>query len=444
MSSETFCVLPWLHAATLTDGSVQLCCVSGSGSGINLNEQTLADYWNSEYVKDARRRMLAGEKVPACRRCYLQEAHGRKSHRIVENEVWRERRGEHAIAQLVNQTAADGTLDAPLQYIDLRLGNTCNMQCVMCQPRESSRWLPTARKLSELCEDPELRATWYRKSSIDTSRFEWYRNPAFWSNLKTFLPHVKEIIIAGGEPFLIKEQFAFVKACCEAGEANHIRLRYHTNGTIFPEELTTYWEQFEQVHFFVSIDGIGNVADYVRHPSDWKAIEAAIRRFDSLGQNTLTNFNFTTHALNVYRIPEVFEWADSSGLRNRQSFSNLQDFVNTGLVLDPAFQDIRVLPAAYKEVVTDKIGDYVKTRLAGQAVDKLAAILSFMNSEDHAEKMPSLVEYTAMLDRLRGSDLLETFPELTPYWIRYRSARLAAAPGAGPYRRRRKRSAAQS
>ena len=45
-----------------------------------------------------------------------------------------------------------------VQYIDLRLGNTCNMQCVMCQPRESSRWLPTARRLSELCQDPELKA----------------------------------------------------------------------------------------------------------------------------------------------------------------------------------------------------------------------------------------------------------------------------------------------
>jgi MoaA/NifB/PqqE/SkfB family radical SAM enzyme len=125
MASETFCVLPWVHAATLTDGNVQLCCVAGRGSGVNLNEQTLSEYWNSEHVRDARRRMLAGRKVKACQRCYL---------------------------------------TAPLQSIDLRLGNTCNMQCVMCQPRESSRWLPTARRLSELVEGRELKGVWDFKS----------------------------------------------------------------------------------------------------------------------------------------------------------------------------------------------------------------------------------------------------------------------------------------
>jgi hypothetical protein len=421
MTSKTFCVLPWVHAATLTDGSVQLCCVSGGGSGVNLNEDTLADYWNSEYVKNARRRMLAGKEVKACRRCYLQEAHGYKSHRIVENEVWERRCGEEAIQQLIGKTAADGTLEAPVQYIDLRLGNTCNLECVMCQPRESSRWLPTARKLSELSQDRELKKTWKLKSNIDAGRFEWYRNAEFWSNLKTFLPHVKEIILAGGEPFLIKEQFEFVKACCDMGEANHIRLRYHTNGTVFTEKMIPYWQQFEKVHFFVSIDGIGNVANYVRHPSNWEEIEANIRRFDSLGENTITNFHFSTHALNIHRIPEALDWADNSGLRNRKYFSNLQEYLHTGLVLHPAYQNIRVLPADYKQVITEKIGAYMEKRMAGQAVDTLTAILRFMNSEDQSEKMPSLVEYTAMLDISRNTDFFETFPELAPYWIRYKS-----------------------
>jgi MoaA/NifB/PqqE/SkfB family radical SAM enzyme len=401
---------------------VQLCAVSDGGSGVDLNEQSLADYWNSEYVKDARRRMLAGEQVPACRHCYREESVGGRSHRLVENAGWRERSGDEAIAELVNRTAPDGTLDAAPQYVDLRLGNTCNMQCVMCQPRESSRWLPTARRLTELCEDPELKRAWRWRSSIDTERFGWYRNPEFWSELKSFLPHVQEVILAGGEPFLIREQFEFVKACCETGDAEHIRLRYHTNGTVFPPAMTPYWEQFEEVQFFVSIDGVGEVADYVRHPSDWEAIESNVRRFDALGPNTVTRFNFTTHALNVYRLPELLDWADASGLRNRQSFASAQDFVITSLVHHPAYQTVRVLPRDYKRIVTERITDHMQARLAGQAVDNLAAIIEFMNSEDHSEKMPALVEYTAQLDALRGSDVLKTFPELTPYWGRYARA----------------------
>ena len=70
-----------------------------------------------------------------------------------------------------------------------------------------------------------------------------------------------------------------------------------------------------------------------------------------------------------------------------------------------------------QRVVTKKIEAYMERRLDGQRVDKLTAILSFMNSEDHSHKMPSLVEYTKMLDITRGTNFFDTFPELAQYWI---------------------------
>jgi hypothetical protein len=74
-----------------------------------------------------------------------------------------------------------------------------------------------------------------------------------------------------------------------------------------------------------------------------------------------------------------------------------------------------VLPADYKQVITKKIGAQMEKRMAGQGVDKLIAILSFMNSEDHSQMMPSLIEYTKMLDISRDTDFFEIFPELAPY-----------------------------
>jgi MoaA/NifB/PqqE/SkfB family radical SAM enzyme len=415
--------LPWLHAATVTDGSVQLCCVAEGASGINLNEQTLADYWQSPYVKEARRRMLAGQRVAACAHCYREEAHGYRSHRLVENEVWQNRCGEDGIRQLVDRTGPDGSVDAPIQYVDLRLGNTCNMQCIMCEPRQSSRWVAAARKLSQMSQQQELKNVWRLKGAIPANRFEWYRNNAFWDNLKTFLPAVKEIILAGGEPFLIAEQFEFVKACCELGEANHIRLRYHTNATVFPEEMIPYWKKFEFVHFLVSLDAIENAANYVRYPTDWREIERNVRGFDGLGGNTLTSFNFTAHALNAWRIPEFLDWADRSRFSNRQRFRHMQDYVGVSLVHDPQYQRVSVLPADCKQLITACITDYIKEHLTGQHVDQLRAVINFMNAEDRSDKMHSLVEYTRLLDRNRGTDFTKTFPELAPYWARYEPGR---------------------
>lgn len=417
MSSKTFCVLPWIHAATLPDGSVQLCCVAAGDSGVNLNEHTLADYWNSDYVKDVRRRMLAGHRVNACQHCYREEAQGFRSQRQGENEVWQKWLGHDSLRQLVSRTAPDGSLDATLQYVDLRLGNTCNMQCVMCQPRESSRWLPAAKKISEICNNPVLKKEFTVQATIAAGRFEWYRNSDFWTNLRTFLPDVREIILAGGEPFLIREQSEFVKACCELGEASHIRLRYHTNGTVFPEEMLTYWKQFERVHFLVSIDGVGDVANYVRYPSDWLEIDKNIQRFDSIGANTGTSFVLTVHALNIYRIPEVYDWVARSRFRTQKYFSNIQDYVSIGVVHQPTYLNVRVLPADHKRAVTEKVEDYMRNHLTGQATDKIVGLLTFMHAADWSKRLPTLVEYTKVLDATRGTNVAATFPELVPFCI---------------------------
>ena len=270
--------------------------------------------------------MLAGKGVKACQRCYNEEAQGCKSHRLVENEVWQKRLGAEAIQQLVSSTTTDGGLDAPVQYIDLRLGNTCNLQCIMCEPLESSRWLSTAQKLAELSHDRELKNLWDFKANIDNSSFEWYRNREFWANLQTFLPHVKEIILAGGEPFLIKEQFAFVKACCELGEAGHIRLRYHTNATVFPEEMVPYWEQFEIVHTSFSasmVSASGQLCtDILLTGTRLKPTSVALT---VRGEEHNYEFSLLDTCAQHYHIPTVLGLGRYHGLRNRRRFSNLQD-----------------------------------------------------------------------------------------------------------------------
>jgi len=422
VSSNTFCVLPWIHAATLPDGTVQLCCVASEGSGVNVNHQTLTDFWQSAYLRDVRKRMLDGEPVSACRNCYREERSGSRSHRIVENRVWRERLGEAAIDELVASTGLDGALTAPLQYVDLRLGNTCNLQCVMCQPRESSRWLPASKQMVVVCKDDDLASQLTAGAALDQTRFEWSRGEAFWKDLKQLLPGVKEIILAGGEPFLVKEQFAFVRACCELGEARHIRLRYHTNATVFPEGMAPYWAQFERVHFLVSIDGVGDVAAYVRYPSDWREVDANVRQFDAVGGNSFTSFLFTAHALSLLELPKVLEWVERSAFRSRRWFPHLQDYVSIGLVHNPPHQHVSVLPLEAKRLIKQRISSYLAERLAGQRTDKIEAVVTAMEESDNSRYLPRLRELVRLLDATRGTSFTQTFPDLASFLSTARQA----------------------
>ena len=166
MKSETFCILPWVHAAAQTDGSVQLCCVARGGSGINLNEQTLSDYWNFDYVKDARRRMLAGQQVKACERCYLEETHGYKSLRLVEMEARQGRCGKDAIQQFISETRLT-ELSTPLYSMLIyasAIRVTCNSSCAV-RKNQAAGYRPRMR-IAEISHQNEPGTNWHLSSLL--------------------------------------------------------------------------------------------------------------------------------------------------------------------------------------------------------------------------------------------------------------------------------------
>ncbi|MCJ8275691.1 MAG: SPASM domain-containing protein, partial [Bdellovibrionales bacterium] len=192
-NKKHFCPLPFLHMATHTNGATPLCCVAEGTSGINVNNESLNDYWNSDYVKKIRLQMIKDEPVEACRRCYSEEKSGFRSHRIVEMQAWEEKLESSGLDQLLSQVAEDGATSSMIRGFDLRLGNTCNLQCVMCRPQESSKWKTSSKALEDSLQQESLKSLWVEQGQINSRSYEWYKNPQFWEDLKAHVPHMKEL-----------------------------------------------------------------------------------------------------------------------------------------------------------------------------------------------------------------------------------------------------------
>ena len=75
------CTAPWTHTYVSPQGERRLCCASreeasfqkqyldsGTAKG-KFEPQSLKEHWNSDYMKDIRKRMLAGEAIPQCAVC---------------------------------------------------------------------------------------------------------------------------------------------------------------------------------------------------------------------------------------------------------------------------------------------------------------------------------------------------------------------------------------
>ena len=408
--SKTFCTLPWNHLATYTDGGTGLCCIAKTPrmDDTNVNTVSPKDIINHPHWKGVRKKIMAGEEVNDCRKCYEEEHNGYKSHRIIENGVWVDRIGQDGVDALVAATEADGTVSNDIMALDLRLGNTCNLQCVMCAPTESSKWLSASKRF--IPELDLLQTEWEQKSDIQASRHEWYKNDSFWDDVYTMLPNLHEIILAGGEPLLIEQQYKIIEEAVRTGDAEHIILRYHTNGTIMDENLLGVLDKFKKVEFFVSIDSVEDKNHWIRYPSDWDTIVKNLHILDNTPDNVEVWILNSLQALNMFYITEFMEFIIEQ--KFKKVARRTKGMFHPGIVHYPSYLNPKVLPNDLKQYITNL------TKVAEEhygPTDKLDGVINFMNSEDWTDHLPKLREYIIALDKTRGTDFKKTFPEIAGY-----------------------------
>jgi MoaA/NifB/PqqE/SkfB family radical SAM enzyme len=405
----TFCPLPWTHQATYTDGSVLLCCVAGNDSGQNLRHQGLKDSFHSPHWKEARRRMKAGEWPKSCDRCRLEEQSGYHSHRLDEISVWERRIGAEGIQRLLDSTQEDGHVDFLPVSVDLRVENKCNLQCVMCRPHDSLKWLGLAQTIGAQAEHPTLRNDMSYKTSIQLENYGWQENGAVWEEVRELAPSLEELIIGGGEPMLLKGHMEFIRYCVEAGHAKHIQLRYHTNLTVLPREYFDLWKEFKYVEFFASIDGLRERNHYVRFPSQWSEIEKNLDFLDSVPYaNIKTRILYSCHALSLFHLDEMAEWIEN---RKFQKVTHgFNGYFHPGIVMHPEYLNPQIYPRHVKEDITSRLEAFEKRSLRPSR--KVMGVVKFMNDADKSELLPALGEYIRLLDKNRGTNFAATFPEL--------------------------------
>ena len=134
LPTDRFCVLPWVSLEASPIGTVRPCCLAedelrdNAGDKFNLATAEFARIQNSHGMRRLRQQFIDGEQPETCKKCWNEERAGRTSKRM------------HTLARLEHMLPEqDWTLDAkPLMFLDLKLGNICNLKCRICGSWSSS------------------------------------------------------------------------------------------------------------------------------------------------------------------------------------------------------------------------------------------------------------------------------------------------------------------
>jgi sulfatase maturation enzyme AslB (radical SAM superfamily) len=441
--SPSFCVLPWIHLATRPNGDMRICCVANAsgaesgdytvglvkkenGSPANFGSDLPTEAFNSSYMKSVRKTMIDGNVPASCLKCYEEEAQGIASKRIWETGTWHY--DGINIPELIANTSDDGEVPYKLEYLDLRLGHTCNLKCIMCSPHDSSKWVADHKKVFPIFKSDVIK----KQMSWDRKNFNnfWHENPEFWREIYDQIPNLKQLYFAGGEPLMIREHTLFLEEIIKRGYASKISLRYNTNGLLIDDSIIAIWSQFRKVKVGVSLDGMGDRVHYIRYPTNWEIVKANLWKLDNTPDNIHCNIALAVQNLNIKHIPEFIKWKVSSGFKKLNFEKNVAGQTNGGgligvhLLWIPTWLSLRVLPKEDKDEVHQLFNDLKDWLWLNYTQDvefwetnpygwkRWEGILEWMDAEDHSNLLPDFRDYISTMDAHRGTDFKKTFPEI--------------------------------
>ena len=392
LSNCKTCILPWIHLHTWPNNDVYPCCLTPQTDTVgNLDKQSLKEVFNSEGMRSIRKDMIAGVEPPSCTRCFEQERAGLFSMRNDSNERFKHHNN------LIATTQEDGTVDEMnLVYWDFRFSNICNFKCRSCGPQLSSGWYKDFKQLNNgvlppNCPDPDRPIT-------------------LWEQLEPLFDSVEQIYFAGGEPLLMEEHYRILNRLIEMGKTD-VHIRYNTNFSKMKykrQDVIELWKHFSDVKIDCSIDGMNQQGEFVRSGMDWQQVLDNRERLREQAPHVWFGINCTTSIQNAYHVVDFWRWAYTT------NFIDTAEHFHVNLVQDPQWLRISALPTHHKqalaELYTQAQQESLSVNAPNTARDWASAVKFMMaTQEDTLEEF----RYKMLLvDRLRGEDFAQTFPEL--------------------------------
>ena len=307
---------------------------------------------NTPHKKAQRVMMLRNEKPSECEYCWNMEAENKLSDRHYRSgEPW----AAVDFEKIQNSTGEES--DVVPSYVEVNFNNVCNLMCSYCSPQFSSSWqqevdrsggYPTAR----VHNDPGHFGG--DRRVIPVREYNPYVE-AFWEWWPTLYPELVHFRMTGGEPLLDKNTYRVFDHVL-ANPSPKLHLNVTSNFSVDEKSWQKYLGYVKQLcdgrieHFmqYVSLDGWGSQAEYMRHGMDFNLLWDRVNQFltEVPSYNSLT-FIVTMNNLSVTSLENLF--AGILGLRKTYSKTYQRVWFDTPVLREPAWQSLQILPESYAE-----------------------------------------------------------------------------------------------
>jgi hypothetical protein len=244
--------------------------------------------------------------------------------------------------------------------------------------------------------------------------------------------------MTGGEPMLDKNTYrVFDYVLANPSPKQHLKVT--SNFSVDEKSWQRYKGYVKELchegvleHFmqYISLDGWGTQAEYMRHGLDFNLLWDRVNQFltEIPYRNSIT-FIVTMNNLSVTSLDKLF--AGILGLRKTYSNTYQRIWFDTPVLREPAWQSLQLLPESYAdklehlwvwmikqtETPDDPFHGFKDYEIA--RLDRDIAWMRNGQQLDPAYLAASKADFYRFFyehDRRRGTDFLQTFPEMSAWW----------------------------
>lgn len=366
MSDAPYCLFPWYHQSVRPDGSMAPCCawpggVRGAGGP--------REFFHGGFMEDLRTAMLAGEPPAECGGCRYKDSIGATSVRLIASD-------------LALQLGIDWRDGPELVSHDINLSNVCNIKCTTCDSSNSTKWISDERRLG-----------WSPRGGGRLRDSGWVLSDAQAAT-------AARLEFCGGEPMLHQGQIiSALELVAREGDISGLTVDITTNCMVEPcGELLDLLASVRRVHANLSIDGRGELNDYIRFGSRWDRVASIVDLLDSrLGglPGTYMAVNTVYSLFNANAMPPIWDW-----LRGYEWRGNTHNII---ICLGPEWADARILPSVHRAELAlmyrDLAADYPERR------GVIHEISNHLDGDGDGVPLGDHLRAIASVDAVRGSSL---------------------------------------
>lgn len=266
------CLAPWTSISFAIDGYANICCLNKK-TAVKLQGQSIRDIWKSEAFETLRKNILNNNLHYDCSICLSQI-----------------KAGNYLGVKAATYDTYFPTDPKRPVVMEFCLENTCNLACTMCNSVLSS----TIRKQRKL---PPLQK---------------HYDEHFVAQLDEYIPHLKEAIFSGGEPFLIPLYFKIWEKMLRLNPS--LTISIVTNGTVLNDTIKHLLER-GRFHINISLDAVDkDLYERIRQNADFDQVMQNFRWFRDYGirKELPVNVPICPLTTNWHNIPNIVRFANQN------------------------------------------------------------------------------------------------------------------------------------